>query len=190
MKKLFFAFAFAALCPAMATAKLDTCRIALDLVNVKDDMVKVTFFTPKIKEKSVVYVMPEIIPGTYSNSDFVRFLSDVKAYDKSGAELTIERESDNQIRINDATKLLKIEYYVNDSWDDKDSAGYIFPPGGTNIQADKNYVINHAGFYGYFEGYKMNPYSVTVTKPAGMYGATSLSTNNINETTDVLKAGF
>jgi predicted metalloprotease with PDZ domain len=188
MKKLFFALAFAALCPVVATAKLDTCRISLDLDNVANDMVKVSVFPPKIKEKSVTYVMPAIIPGTYSNADFVRFLSDVRAYDASGNELAVERENDNQVRIVNAQKLSKVEYWVNDSWDDSDSAAYIFPPGGTNIQEDKNFVINHPGFYGYFEGYKMNPYSITVTKPAGLYGATSLSVSRINETTDVLKA--
>ncbi|MES2764228.1 MAG: peptidase M61 [Bacteroidota bacterium] len=188
MKKLFSAILFAALCPVVATAKLDTCRISLDLDNVVSDMVKVTIHPPKIKEKSVMYVIPAIIPGTYANSDFVRFLSDVRAYDATGNELTVEREDDNQVRIVNAQKLSKIEYWVNDSWDDTDSAKYIFPPGGTNIQEDKNFVINHAGFYGYFEGYKMNPYAVTVTKPAGLYGATSLSVTNINATTDVLKA--
>jgi predicted metalloprotease with PDZ domain len=188
MKKLLFALAFAALYPAVTTAKLDTCRITLDIDNVANDMVKVSVFPPKIKEKAVTYVMPAIIPGTYSNADFVRFLSDVRAYDAKGNELAVEREADNQVRITNAQKLAKLEYWVNDSWDDEDSAAYIFPPGGTNIQEDKNFVINHAGFYGYFEGYKMNPYAITVLKPAELYGATSLDVSRLSATTDILKA--
>ncbi|HYF03261.1 MAG TPA: peptidase M61 [Patescibacteria group bacterium] len=182
------ALMFAGSGTTMAQKKADSVRIALDLSNVVNDMVKVTIYPPQIKENSIVYILPATIPGTYAKKDFVRFMENVQAFDKKGDIINIERESDQQIRIPNAKNLSKIEYWMHDSWDDADSAKYIFPPGGTNIQEGKNFMINHAGFYGYFDGYKMTPYSITVTKPAEMYGATSLSVNRISPTTDILKS--
>ncbi len=69
---------------------------------------------------------------------------------------------------------IRIEYFVNDTWDASTASNYIFQPGGTNIDEGKNVVINHHGFYGYLEGYKMLPYQLEITKPNSFFGATPL----------------
>jgi predicted metalloprotease with PDZ domain len=160
----------------------------IDLKNAANDRVKVTVFPPHFKEKSAVYVIPKTIPGTYENQEYIRFVHDIKAFDAKGKLLKNEREKDKQIRILEAQRLARLEYYVSDSFDDTNTAQHVFPPGGTNIQKDTNFLINPSGFYGYFENYKSLAYSVTVLKPQGFYGATSLAVQNINDTTDVLKA--
>jgi len=45
---------------------------------------------------------------------------------------------------------------------------------GTNIDAGKNFVFNNHGFFGYFDNYLNNEYIVSIKKPEGFYGATSL----------------
>ncbi|MES2764229.1 MAG: hypothetical protein V4642_00020 [Bacteroidota bacterium] len=184
-KNLIFILLFAA--PVFAQ-KPDSVRVTIDIKNVKNDRVKVTIFPPAFKEKSAVYVIPATIPGTYEQQDYIRFVHDIRAFDKSGNLLKISREKDDQIRIPNAKKLARLEYHVSDSFDDTSASNYVFPPGGTNIQRDTNFLINTSGFYGYFENYKSLPYSVKVLKPAGFYGATSLVIENFNDTTDLLNA--
>jgi predicted metalloprotease with PDZ domain len=84
--------------------------------------------------------------------------------------------------------LKRIEYVVNDSWEEKDGERFIFQPGGTNIEANKNFVINNYGFFGYVDGMKNLPFNITVTKPSQLKGYSYLKITSCNETTDVLSA--
>jgi predicted metalloprotease with PDZ domain len=63
---------------------------------------------------------------------------------------------------------------MDDTWDTEIKEDFIFEPGGTNIEAGKNFVINPFGFFGYFEGYKRAPFELKFLKPRGFYGSTAL----------------
>lgn len=165
----------------------DKYQISADLVKVKKDRVKVVVQTPRIKEDKIAYVIPAVIPGSYSLKDFGRFISKFKAYDLNGKSLKVEKEGNNVFNIYDASKLVRIEYLVNDSWDAED-VNYVFQPGGTNIEAGKNYVINHHGFFGYFDGYKMLPYEISINKPKELYASTALEIKRESLSKDILFA--
>ena len=92
-------------------------KVSLDLINVSDDQVNVAFLPPTPSEDQVEFQIPKIVPGTYSISDFGRFISDLRATDEAGNALTVERLSVNRWLINDATKLQKITYRVDDTFD-------------------------------------------------------------------------
>lgn len=166
----------------------DKYSVSLDLNKIKKDRVKVVIKTPSIKEDSAVYIMPSVIPGSYSKKDYGRFISSFYAYDKKGKKLKVQKRGENLFTISDAKTLDKIEYLVDDTWDVKTDSNYIFQPGGTNIEKGKNIVLNHHGFYGYFDRYKMLPYVITVTKPSEFYGETSLMVNRESPTKDVFLA--
>lgn len=145
----------------------------LDLVNVKDDKVKIELTTPKITKNTIEFHMPKVVPGTYSISDFGKFVSDFKAFDSAGNELEVTRPDEfNRWEIKNATQLSKITYWVEDTWD-SDKKG-VFEPGGSNIEAGKNFVINPFAFFGYLDGMKELDFEVTVEKPNGFYGSTAL----------------
>lgn len=146
----------------------------LDLTVVKDDMVQVILVPPKIKDAETTFYMPKIIPGTYSVADYGRFVTDFKALDKKGRELSVEKTSVNSWKISKASKLAKVTYWVKDSYDNDVEGAPIFEPAGTNIEEGENFVINSAGFFGYFDGMTRSPFKFNVVRDPDMYGSTGL----------------
>ena len=158
----------------------------VDLVNVKKDQVSIVLFTPKIIESTVIFSFPKAIPGSYSEKDFGRFITDFKAFNKAGKSLQVIKINLNQYQITNSNTLSKITYKVSDTWDEPHS-NFIFQPGGTNIDAGKNFVMNNHGFFGYLEGYKKLPIKLQVTKPLNFYASTNLKVER-SGTEDVLFA--
>ena len=149
-------------------------QIEVDFNNVKDDKVKVTVHVPETESNQVTYIMPAVIPGSYSKKDYGRFINDFKPFAPDNMELNYTQKGNNVFVIESSGSLQKIEYWVDDTWDADLEDNYIFQPGGTNIKEENNFVINHQGFYGYLEGMKMLPYEVTYHRPEGMFAVTSL----------------
>jgi predicted metalloprotease with PDZ domain len=146
----------------------------VDLTNVNDDKLFVALKTPPITKAEIIFNLPKIIPGTYSIEDYGRFVSDLKAVDKKGAALPVEKIGTNSWKIKDATKLSKITYWIEDSFDSKLGEPEIFWPAGTNIEEGKNYILNASGFFGYFEGMKEMPFEFSIIRPTEFYGSTGL----------------
>jgi predicted metalloprotease with PDZ domain len=180
MKKHLLFYIFYTIIPLISLFGQQSYEIAVYLDKVVDDRVKVEVIVPQINHKKVEYIMPAVIPGSYSVKDYGRFIVDFKAFTKSGKKLKVKKTSLNVFTIEKAEQLYKIEYWVDDTWD-AGADNYIFQPGGTNIQQNKNFVINHQGFYGYLEGYKNLPYSITYYKPPGFYSTTALKTERNDE---------
>ena len=196
MKKILLSFATALFIIGCGSApKTEQLRndvgVHLDLIQVKDDKVKVTITAPTIQETEIVYHLPKIIPGTYSEDDYGKMIEEVKAFDKDGNPLTVTTLDKNSWSIKDAQKLKTLTYFVNDTYDTEKSMRFgegIFSPAGTNILADKNFMINQHGFIGYFEGKKDLPYLVKISHPEGLYGATSLTDSDPSSTEDLFLA--
>ncbi|PWL28625.1 peptidase M61 [uncultured Roseivirga sp.] len=152
----------------------DPYKYTVDLVNIKDDKVMVTLATPKVRKNEATFYMPKIVPGTYAIADYGRMVSDFKAFDKRGNELEVERLDNNAWKISKARKVRKITYWVEDTYDTEKPGPSIFQPAGTNIEDDKNFVINTSGFFGYFEGMKKEEFELTFIRDKHFYGATGL----------------
>jgi predicted metalloprotease with PDZ domain len=163
----------------------DGYHYSLDLTKVKDDKVNVSLVTPKLPKnlKEVVFSLPKIVPGTYSISDFGRFISEFKAYGKNGKLLKVDSLDNNRWRISDAQKLHKISYWVEDSFDSK-TKDVIFEPAGSNIEENVNFMVNTHSFFGYLHDIKRQSFEVSITKPQGFYGSTALRTKTSTATTD------
>lgn len=156
-------------------------QYTLDLTKVVDDKVYVELSAPSITTPEITFSLPKIIPGTYSIADYGRFISDLQATDKKGKPLVVERLNDNSWKIKDATKLLKISYWVEDILDTKVEGQHIYPMAATNIEDGKNYVINTSGFFGYFDGLKEVPFTFNVIRDKDLYGATGLIAQKTGE---------
>ena len=163
-------------------------KVGIDLVDVKDDKVKVTVEAPKIKSDKITYSIPKIVPGTYSEDNYGKNIEDLKAFDAKGTALAVTKTDDNSWSISSAKNLAKITYLVNDTFDTEKGGSFgtdIFSPAGTNIDAGKNFMINTHGFVGYFQDKKDLPYQVTISHPETLWGATSMIDTDASATKDV-----
>ncbi|MEO9484959.1 MAG: peptidase M61 [Ekhidna sp.] len=169
----------------------ESYTINIDLTAAKDDRVPVEIVVPAIEQDEVEYHMAKVVPGTYSISDFGRFVAGFKALDEDGNALEVKNISTNRWVIKDASRLDKITYWIEDSFDD--FLGYgsnkLFEPGGMSIEADKGvFVMNTFGFIGYVDGYKFKPFYLTVIHDEEIQGATSLKKTSSTSTSDTYTA--
>jgi predicted metalloprotease with PDZ domain len=176
------------LCISFGIVSAEGIRAIVDFKNINNDRVHVTLYTPKFTTDEILYVMPASIPGTYAKMDFGYFVKNFKATDGTGGYIPVRRLNDNEFLIIGGNRLAKIEYDVNDSYDDTTHTLDVFNPGGTNIQQDTNIMFGAHGFLGYFSGNQQLPYTLECIKPATFYTATSLDKKQVNDTLDILKA--
>jgi predicted metalloprotease with PDZ domain len=151
----------------------------VDLVNIVDDKVQVELVVPRQTKNEAIFHMPKIIPGTYTISDFGRFISDFNAFDKQGNALPVERQNTNSWKIGEAVLLYKITYLVDDTYDatgDNPVSGM----SGTNIEKGKNVLLNAHGFFGYLEGQKYVQFDVHVDRPDDFVASSAYT--NMNST--------
>ncbi|HEY0653037.1 MAG TPA: peptidase M61 [Chryseosolibacter sp.] len=146
----------------------------VDLTKVVNDRLYVELSPPAINKTEVTFYLPKIVPGTYAIADYGRYVQEFTAYDKKGNKLTVEKVDENTWKIKDATKLKKISYWVDDTFDTTMAGPEIFWPAGTNIEDKKNFVINTSGFFGYFDGVKEAPFQFNVVRSKDLYGSTGL----------------
>jgi predicted metalloprotease with PDZ domain len=166
---------------AFADGGNDMYSYKVDITSVKDDKVKITLVPPKITTDEVIFKMPKMVPGTYKIYDFGRFVSNFSVNCPTNTNCNPTRIDDNSWKISNATKIISIEYYVEDTWDTEIKENKIFEPAGTEIDNGKCFVFNNHGFFGYFEGMTKKGYEVEVTRPDNFYASTGLTfTSNKN----------
>lgn len=162
-------------------------KVEIDLTRVVSDKIRVKMFVPEIKEDVVEFQMPKIVPGTYSISDFGRFVSSFKAIGKDNKTLPIRRIDKNRWEIQEASNLDFLSYWVADTFDSKKD-NKIFEPGGTNIEEGKNYTINPFGMIGYIKDYNKVPFEVEFTHADNHFGVSAMKKEKRAENKDVFFA--
>ena len=183
-KTLFAFFAGAVLvgCGATKNASNDLAtslpiETSINLSTITDDKAPVTINPGRFTVETVTYRLPRIIQGTYSVSDFGKYVDDFKAFDYKGNEMTVNKADTNTWTIANAKQLDKITYLVNDTYDIEKNGGIghdtPFSPSGTNLEPN-NYVLNLHGFIGYFDSLKNNQYKLDVTAAAGFVRTSAL----------------
>ena len=176
---------------ATSLSAQESYNINIDLTKAKNDRLPVEINLPQINEELVEYHMPKVVPGTYSISDFGRFVDEFAAFDAEGNPLESEKISTNRWLIKEANKLSRITYWVEDSFDYFKGYGgnYLFEPGGMSIEAGKGvFVINTFAFIGYIDGYKFKPFNLTIIHDEKIQGATSLKKTASTQTSDSFSA--
>lgn len=149
-------------------------KYTIDLTVVENDRLKVVLLAPRIDTEEVIFYLPKIIPGTYSIADYGRFVDQVKAFDRKGRALAVEKIDANGWKIAKARKLHTVTYWVDDVLDAEKEGPAIYPMAATNIEEGKNFVLNTSGFFGYFENHTGLPVRLEVIRPKEFYGSTGL----------------
>jgi predicted metalloprotease with PDZ domain len=184
MKQKFFIAALLLFTIAFSKAQ-DKYSYSVDLTKLNNDNLTVELLTPTITTTEAIFYMPKIVPGTYTNSDFGKFVRQIEAFDKNGKALPIKALPDsNGWQISKAKKLYKIVYQVEDTWDAAFKHN-VYEMAGTNFEAAKNFVLNTCGLFGYLDGLKKLPFELSFTKPTGFYASTGLVPVSTSVTSDV-----
>lgn len=159
-------------------------RVKMNLNEVVDDKLTVEVSAPTTSAKTIVYHIPRTVPGTYSSDNYGQFVDNFVALDKKGKTLKVKKKGENSWEIEKANKLDKITYQVNDTYDIEGKHS-IFSPAGTNIEKNKNFMLNLHGFVGYYENMSENPYQISIQHPAGIWGATAIADTDPSATNDI-----
>lgn len=160
---------------------------SINLTKVENDKAPVTINPGRFTVETVTYQLPKVVQGTYSVSNFGKYIDDFKAFDYKGNIMPVTKTDVNTWVIKNAKQLDKITYLVNDTYD-TELSGRIgsenpFSPAGTNIEPD-NYVLNLHGYIGYFDSLKNNQYKLDVTAPADFVRSSALSSTGSNTSDD------
>lgn len=159
----------------------------VDITKTANDQLKVELITPKINKADIIFYMPKIVPGTYTNSDFGKFVHSIKAFDKAGKSLQVTALPDsNSWKVKKANLLYKLEYMVEDTWDAAFKHN-VYEMAGTNFEENKNFALNTCGIFGYFDGLKKIPFELNFKRPADFYASSGLVAVSSNNNTDVFK---
>jgi predicted metalloprotease with PDZ domain len=190
MKKLTF-LAWAFFCLLSAHAGNDY-KYFIDLTKSEKHKLQIKLIPPDNYGTEATFMFPAIVPGTYAIYNFGRFISEFKVMDKSGKEMPFTQPDKNTYKISDPKNIDYITYVVSDTWDADQKKGEIkddivFEPAGTNIETDKNFVINTHGFFGYFKNFIDRNFIIEVTKPKGFYASSGLSSIKNGVDKDVIE---
>lgn len=181
MKHLFLVIALVVFVAQTHAQVKNNYQYTIDLTNVVDDKLYVELIPPTIKEQEIIFYFPKMIPGTYAIENYGRFVSKLEVLDKKGSKLSLKKLDEDSWLIKNANKAVKISYWIEDSFDTKLKGPEVFWPAGTNIEADKNFLINNSGFFGYFQDYKKNEFTLNFIRPQDFYGATGLKAEKTGE---------
>ncbi|MBW1298803.1 peptidase M61 [Aquimarina litoralis] len=156
--------------------KLDTTPViaSMDLVNIIEDKVPVELKISNISTDTISYYLPKIVPGTYQNNDYGKYIEQFKAFDKEGNELKVEKLDNNRWKIGNSKSLNKITYLVNDTFDIEETHE-VFSATGTNIAQNENFILNLYAFVGYFGNMKEKKYNLFIKHPIDLEASTSLT---------------
>jgi predicted metalloprotease with PDZ domain len=161
-------------------------QYSLDLTATKNDAIDVKLIPPSISDPEATFLFPAIVPGTYAVYDFGRFIRNFKVTGKDGKEMTFEQPDVNSYVIQNPANIDYITYTVDDTWDTPIKKDFVFEPGGTNIQAGKNFVLNNHGFFGYFKDKLDRNFRLEITKPEGFYASTGLTDIKTENNKDII----
>jgi len=148
----------------------------VDFTN-KNDAFNVTLTVPLLSADDDVYSFVSYAPGVHQPLDFGRFVKMFKVYDKNGKELLTNKMSINNFKILEPTKVSKIIYEIDDSFDMSTEYHPIYPMSGTGI--NKDYIVfNPHGVIGYFQNLKNRPIKLKMRLDGKPKIGTALSKNS------------
>ena len=146
---------------------------SIDLNDLSEDKFKVKVYLSGLTENNEIYQFAAVVPGTYSISDFGRYVTRFHAFDKNGGSISSTQLNTNQWKIDRPEDLYYIEYDVLETWDTEMENPGIYLMGGTSIEVD-NVLLNSFGVVGYPTGLKDRTHYLHLTFPDGWKVGTAL----------------
>ena len=105
-----------------------------------------------LEDAPIEWQFPKTIPGTYATEDYGKYIKDLEAFKVDGSRIKVRKKGKNTYQL--SALPVRITYSANDTYDARVRKNHIFEPAGTNIAERENFLLNNAGFFGYFPGYE------------------------------------
>ena len=168
---------------------------AVDLKKIVNDRYQVRLECSQFARDTLIYHFPWIIPGTYMEANYGKFIHELKVFDEAGQTLHFTRKGKNTYVIAPATHIQTIQYWVSASWETP-RLRTIWPMAGTGILPGRVFAINAGGVFGYFEGFEKTAVAMQFEYPEALYamtvldqtpggpGVTSIAARDYNELID------
>lgn len=121
------------------------------------------------------FCLPKIVPGVYDALDYGKFVSGLNAFDARGHALSVDRLDTNCWVVKGARRSITIEYKVSDGWESFDFQDIRPYRSSESHFDDAVYILNANSIFGYFLQREHLPFRISVMKPEGFHGATSLT---------------
>jgi len=148
-------------------------KYQVDLNQIQRDRFHVELLCEDFGQDTLVFHFPRIIPGTYSEADYGKYIHKLKAYDVDDQSIKVKRKNKNSFMITPANQIKSISYWVSDTWDSINPRT-IWPMAGTGIIEDRVFAINAGGVFGYFHGMEMSEVDMDYVYPEHLYAMTIL----------------
>jgi predicted metalloprotease with PDZ domain len=166
-------------------------HVQINLKDVQADRLKVQMNFPPQKQKNIQVNFPKIVPGTYANYDFGRYIVNFQAFDVQGKKLPVIKKNVNQYQISNATQLAYVRYEANDTWDSPEVKGeYIFEPAGSNFQKDTLFALNTHTVVAYVSGQEKERFALHIEKPSHLVGVSSLKNTTVGDIDTYLATSY
>ena len=144
----------------------------IDLNAIEKDRFQVELFCKDFGQDTLVFHFPWMIPGTYSEANYGKFIHKLKAFDQDDQAIKVKKGK-NTFIITPAENIKTIKYWVSATWDSR-RLGTIWPMAGTGIIKDRVFAINAGGVFGYFQGQENQTVDMHYVHPQHLYAMTVL----------------
>lgn len=145
----------------------------VDLRNSSDDLFHVSVRPGPLAAEDRYFDFVAFAPGVHSVLNFGRFVRDLHAFDADGNEVAVEQVDMNRWELAEPSKVDRIVYDIEDSFDTEIEDHRVIPCGGTGIE-DDYVLLNTFGVLGYFEHHLACPVELRVEHDPRWTAATAL----------------
>lgn len=145
----------------------------INLNDIEKQRFQVELFCEDFSQDTLVYHFPMMIPGTYSEANYGKFIHKLKAYDQKDQPLKVKKQGKNTFIITPARSIKSINYWVSATWDSR-RRKTIWPMAGTGIIEDRVFAINAGGVFGFFDGQEGHAIDMKYVYPDHLYAMTVL----------------
>lgn len=152
-------------------------RYQINLKEIQKKRFQVVLNCSDFAQDTLIYHFPWIIPGTYKEANYGKYIHKLKAVDAQGKRIKVKKAGKNTFIITPANKISRMEYWVSATWD---GWGGIWPMAGTGIIEDRVFAINAGGVFGYFQGEELHPIVMKYHYPENLYAMTVLDQQSPN----------
>lgn len=205
MRKLLFFIFLLLLSNLKVIAQSDTIFATIDLKNLQNDKSFVDIrFNSLIQNKNLTFYFPISIPGTYEDLNYSKYISNFMVFGENNETLSFTKKIIHTSSFPDDNEIIKIgkkrskeyffipseakriTYFAADAYDKNTNGFPNFISEANIFEKDRVYQLNWGAILGNFTISNRSVYQISVIKPKGIYGATSLTKVVKNDTLEIL----
>lgn len=149
---------------ALLAARPAPIRYTVNLNDRADSVFKVTLRLDSMPA-SGVFQFASTAPGTYQVMDIGRYVKRFQAFDRSGREVPVTRQSVNQWRVSEPKRVRTIRYDIIETFDTPVEEHNVYRMCGSSLRSD-HALINGQAVFGFPAGMQTSPISVQLLMPA------------------------